>query len=136
MTEVTLSTVVPGTCITTADSLPWTELDSRDGQVRTKFFGESQELGPWILLVEFAPGYHEPPHWHDHDTIYIPTRGAMVIGPEGPVGVGDVRWVRAGTFYGPEAAADEGCEFWLIAYGPPGYHDGPPTATERAALAR
>jgi len=46
----------------------------------------------------------------------------MNIGQEGWVRVGDVRWVRAGTYYRPEAAGDEGCEFWLIAYGPPGYH--------------
>lgn len=132
MTGVTLSSAVPGTCIATADAMAWSVLDNRGGQVRTKFFGESQDKGPWILLVWFAPGYAEPPHWHDHDTIYIPTRGAMVIGAEGPVRVGDVRWVRAGTYYGPEAAADEGCEFWLISHGPPGYHDRPPTGDELA----
>ena len=128
------SQLVPGTFIGAAADLPWTEVADRGGQVRTRFFGESREVGPWITQVWFAPGYSEPPHWHDFDTVYLPTKGAMSIGAEGVVGVGDVRWVRAGTFYGPEAAGEEGCEFWLIAYGPPDLHRAPPTDADRAAL--
>lgn len=123
---VRVSTIVPGTCISRADDVPWEVVADRDGKVRSKFFGEDPEKGPWILLVSFDPGYSEPPHWHDFDTVYIPTRGSMRIGEEGIVGVGDIRWVRAGTYYGPEAAGREGCEFWLIAYGPPGLHTEPP----------
>lgn len=121
-----MSSIVPGTYVGHLDDMDWQEVPDRDGQVRIKFFGENEEKGPWVMHVWFAPGYHEPPHWHDFDTIYIPTKGEMVIGAEGRVGVGDIRWVRAGTFYGPEAASDAGCEFWLIAYGPPAYHNEPP----------
>ena len=116
---------LPGTFIGDPRGRPWTEVPDRAGRVRVKFMGEDRERGPWITLVSFDPGYSEPPHRHDFDTIYIPTRGTMSIGEEGRVGVGQVRWVRAGTFYGPEAAGDQGCEFWLIAYGPPGYHREP-----------
>jgi len=118
----------PRTHIGRPDDLPWVEVADRGGRVQVKFHGEDREVGPWVMQIRFAPGYHEPPHWHDHDTVYIPTRGAMNIGQEGWVRVGDVRWVRAGTYYGPEAAGDEGCEFWLIAYGPPGYHADPPAS--------
>jgi len=134
MDGVRPSQTVPGTYIGAAGDIPWRDVDGRGGKVRVKFFGESPEARPWVMLVWFAPGYSEPSHWHDHDTVYIPTRGAMSIGPEGPVRVGDVRWVRAGTYYGPEAASDEGCEFWLIASGPPGHHPAPPTKAELAAL--
>jgi len=135
MDGVQPSSVVPGTYIGALADRPWQEVAGRSGKVRTKSFAESPEKGPWVLHVWFAPGYHEPAHWHDFDTIYIPTRGAMSIGAEGLVGVGDVRWVRAGTYYGPEAATDQGCEFWLIASGPPGHHPQPPTPAELAALA-
>jgi len=127
---VDVSKMVPGTFIGSIEDIPWQEVPDRDGQVRIKFFGENNETGPWVLLTWFAPGYSEPHHWHDHDTIYIPTRGSMIIGEEGVLGVGDIRWVRAGTYYGPEAAGDEGCEFWLIAYGEPGYHRQPPAQVD------
>ena len=136
MDGVRLSGVVPGTAITALEAVPWEDVDGRGGQVKLKFFGESREKGPWVMLVWFAPGYQEPSHWHDHDTIYIPTRGAMSIGPEGLVRVGEIRWVRAGTYYGPEAASEEGVEFWLISYGPPGHHPASPTPAELAALGR
>jgi hypothetical protein len=47
--------------------------------------------------------------------------GEMSVGDEGAFGAGDVRWVRAGTFYGPEVAGADGCELLLISSGgPPG----------------
>ena len=36
---------------------------------------------------------------------------------EGSFHVGDIRWVKAGTVYGPEWAGPEGCEVFLIAAG-------------------
>ena len=119
----------PRTHISRPGDAPWREPEGRDGQVRAQFHGLDNEAGPWVMRIQFEPGYSEPAHWHEHDTIYIPTRGALIIEGEGRVGVGDVRWVRAGTYYGPEAASDEGCEFWLIACGPPGYHSEPPNPT-------
>lgn len=116
------STIVPGTYIGSPDDIPWRELEGRNGQAQVKFFGESRETGPWVSLVSFAPGYSEPPHWHEFDTVYIPIKGAMTIGSEGEMRAGQVRWVRAGTYYGPETATGEGCEFWLISAGFPALH--------------
>lgn len=117
-----LAALSPATFIGSPDAIEWTELEGRDGQIRTKFFGENREVGPWVLLVSFAPGYSEPAHWHDFDTVYIPVKGEMIIEGEGVLRAGDVRWVRGGTYYGPETAGAEGCEFWLVGYGPPGLH--------------
>ena len=36
---------------------------------------------------------------------------------EGTYEVGDIRWVKAGTAYGPEAAGPEGCDVMLIGAG-------------------
>jgi hypothetical protein len=41
-----------------------------------------------------------------------------------------VRWVRAGTFYGPETAGPDGCEFILIGAGNPTMHYEPRVETD------
>lgn len=125
---VLASTTIPGTYIGSPDDIPWRDVEGRSGQVRSKFFGESPETGPWVYLISFAPGYSEPAHWHDFDTVYVPIKGSMTIGAEGRLEAGQVRWVRAGTYYGPEAAEQDGCDFWLIAAGHPGLHYEPPNA--------
>jgi len=38
----------------------------------------------------------------------------LTVGAEGVYRVGDIRWVRAGTYYGPEVAGPDGCEFILV----------------------
>lgn len=123
---VLASAIVPGTYIGSPENVPEREVEGRNGQVRSRFFGESIENGPWVFLISFAPGYSEPPHWHDFDTVYVPVKGGMTIGAEGLLEAGQVRWVRGGTYYGPEAAGEDGCQFWLIAAGPPGLHYDPP----------
>lgn len=94
--------------------------------VAMKFLGENLETGPYVLQVRHAPNYVEPKHWHEADTIYIFTAGEMIVGGEGSYRPGDVRWVRAGTYYGPETAGPDGCEFFLIGAGIPMMHFEPP----------
>ena len=85
------------------------------------FLGEDMETGPWLLHVRLEAGTSIPAHWHTSDTIYVITMGEMSVGDEGAYRTGDVRWVRAGTFYGPEVAGADGCELLLISSGgPPG----------------
>ena len=85
------------------------------------FLGEDMETGPWLLRIRLEPGTSVPPHWHTCDTIYVVTSGDMSVGDEGAFRACDVRWVRAGTFYGPEVAGADGCELLLISSGgPPG----------------
>ena len=98
--------------------------------VAMKFLGESLEAGPYVLQVRHAPDYVEPKHWHEADTVYIFTAGEMRVGDEGAYLPGDVRWVRARTFYGPETAGPDGCEFFLIGAGNPMMHYEPPDAQE------
>jgi hypothetical protein len=99
------------------ESVPWVDLP-RSGS-RMRHLGESVELGPWIVQLQFDPDHEVPAHWHKCDTIYIINEGSISFGPDGS-GVdrlyraGDIRWVRAGHFYGPEKAGPEGCVFTLI----------------------
>ena len=96
----------------TLTDVPWQVLDTRDG-VSVKPLGESSDAGPPVMQVRFEPNYVEPPHWHKVDTLYVITAGELSVGAEGVYRVGDVRWVRAGTYYGPEEAGPDGCEFLL-----------------------
>jgi quercetin dioxygenase-like cupin family protein len=98
------------------DSVPWQEVEDRPG-VRQRFLGDNPDDGPWVVQVHFEPHAKGRPHWHAVDTVYFVTQGSMSFGAERDCVAGDVRWVRAGYFYGPEAAGAEGCEFFLVGYG-------------------
>ena len=92
--------------------VPWQPQPGYDG-VFVRLLGESVEAGPPVMHIRFVANYVEPPHWHGLDTLYVITAGELTVGSEGVYRVGDIRWVRAGTFYGPEVAGPEGCEFVL-----------------------
>jgi hypothetical protein len=70
-----------------------------------------------VLTFTFPPNYVGKVHWHPADTVYVVRRGRFIVEGEGTYEVGDLRWVKAGTVYGPEAAGPEGCEVMLIAAG-------------------
>jgi anti-sigma factor ChrR (cupin superfamily) len=73
---------------------------------------------PWMTCVKFPPHHVVASHWHASDAFYIVTAGEMTVGTEGLYRVGDLRWVSAGTFYGPETMGPDGCTFLLIGNGP------------------
>ena len=112
----------------TLAQLPWEAVDGYPG-VKWRFLGESQEDGPWIMHIQHSPGYVEKKHWHEADTVYVFTDGEMVVDGEGTYRPGDVRWVRAGTYYGPETAGPDGCEFLLISYGLAAMHYEAPSSS-------
>ena len=112
---------------TALDDLPWTEPPGERRGVRIKFLGESFERGPWVTLVEQVPGYVEPPHWHEGDTVYIVRRGELSVPGEGIFRAGDVRRVQRGVFYGPEVAGPEGVQIWLVSNARPLLHYEAPT---------
>jgi hypothetical protein len=114
---------------TTLDEMEWQPVEGFP-DVWMKFLGESLEDGPWVMQVRHGPNYVEAQHWHEADTFYIFTAGEMRVGGEGTYAPGDVRWVRAGTFYGPETAGPDGCEFILIGAGNPMMHYEPPVETD------
>jgi hypothetical protein len=93
--------------------------DHMTEQIKVKFMGESWETGPWIVANLFPPNVKAGEHSHNFDTVYVITKGTLNFNDGlGWLSVGDVRWVRAGTTYGPEEAGPEGCEFILISQGP------------------
>ena len=69
------------------------------------------------LIFTFPPNYVGKVHWHPADTLYVIRKGTFMVEGEGTYNVGDIRWVKQGTPYGPEAAGPEGCEVRLIAAG-------------------
>ena len=77
--------------------------------------GEDSELA--VLIFTFPPHYVGKVHWHPADTVYVVRRGQFIVEGEGTFEVGDIRWVKAGTPYGPESAGAEGCDVMLIAAG-------------------
>jgi len=91
----------------------------------------SDECDHVVMTFEFPPHYAGVVHSHPHDTVYIVRRGQFIVDGEGTFEVGDMRWVKAGTPYGPERAGPDGCEVILITWGsfPPenGDPDNPPT---------
>ncbi|WP_040482049.1 cupin domain-containing protein [Luminiphilus syltensis] len=87
--------------------------------IKVKFMGENWEKGPWIVANLFPPNVKAGEHSHNFDTVYLITKGSLNFNDGlGWFSPGDVRWVRAGTIYGPEEAGPEGCEFILISQGP------------------
>jgi hypothetical protein len=93
--------------------------DHMSDKVLVKFMGENWERGPWIVVNQFPPNCRANTHAHNHDTVYVITKGSMTFNDgSGWYGPGEVRWVRADTWYGPEEAGADGCEFVLISQGP------------------
>lgn len=77
----------------------------------------SDECDYVVMTFEFPPHYAGVVHWHPEDTLYIVRRGEFIVDGEGTFLPGDLRWVKAGTSYGPERAGAEGCEVILITKG-------------------
>jgi hypothetical protein len=70
-----------------------------------------------VLVFRFPPNHLSPVHWHPADTVYVVRSGEFIVDGEGSFHPGDMRWVKAGTVYGPERSGGDGCEVMLIASG-------------------
>ena len=70
-----------------------------------------------VMTFAFPPHYAGVVHSHPQDTVYVVRRGQFIVEGEGTFEVGDMRWVKANTPYGPERAGPEGCEVLLITTG-------------------
>ena len=81
----------------------------------TPLTGEGCDLA--VLNFTLPPNFVGKIHWHPADTVYVVRRGQFTVEGEGTYEVGDLRWVKAGTVYGPEGAGPEGCEVMLMAAG-------------------
>ena len=69
------------------------------------------------LIFTLPPNHVGIRHSHPADTVYVVRKGEFIVEGEGTYGVGDIRWVKAGTPYGPEIGGPQGCEVMLIAAG-------------------
>ena len=119
------SALLPERTAVTLDALPWeTFLDAagRDQGVRFKWIVDPA-LGKNCMLLRLPPNHRAPGHWHDSDSLYLVTRGELVIEGEGSFFAGQVRWVRGGFAYGAEGAGPSGCEMFYFSLGPYGRHD-------------
>lgn len=117
----------------TLDDIDWQPVEGFPN-VWMRFLGENLDEGPWVLHVKHGPNYVENRHWHEADTVYVFTAGEMIVDGEGSYRPGDVRWVRAHHFYGPERAGPGGCEFLLVGAGNPMMHYEPPNEAERLSV--
>lgn len=102
--------------ISVDEAHPAVRADGSHGQVElVPLTGDACDLT--LLVFRMPPGYVGTRHSHEADTVYIVRRGVLHVEGEGSFGVGDIRWVKAGTVYGPERAGPEGCEVFLVAAG-------------------
>ncbi len=70
--------------------------------------GLDPEGGTGVLVVEYEPGCKVDVHYHDCDYCSIVVEGSIEISHVIHK-VGEMRFVKAGTVYGPLIAGPEGC---------------------------
>ena len=100
-----------------ADALPAT-CTSPDGATEIELVPlTSNDCDLSVVLFRFPPNYRGELHSHPSDTVYVIRQGQFLVEGEGTYDVGDIRWVKAGTPYGPEGAGPDGCEVLLIGTG-------------------
>jgi quercetin dioxygenase-like cupin family protein len=108
--------LAPRTVIHIGDALPAERVDGQATPISLRpLTGETCDLT--VLTFTFPPGYVGKVHWHPTDTVYVVRRGQFIVEGEGTYEEGDIRWVKSGTAYGPEAAGPDGCEVLLIGAG-------------------
>ena len=100
------------------DAFSWQNFDDPAGRptqpVQVLMEGELS-----VLRTRFEPDFTAADHWHDFDTWYFITEGAMRFGHEGVYSKGQVRQVSGGYSYGPEEPESQGVEFVLVSVGGP-----------------
>ena len=104
----------PRTVIHIADALP-AEREGDSAITLQPLTGPGCDIT--VLIFTFPPNYVGRVHSHPTDTVYVIRRGEFIVEGEGTYVEGDIRWVKSGTPYGPEAAGPDGCEVMLIGAG-------------------
>lgn len=73
-----------------------------------EYLGADPENGTLVLVVHYEPGCEVGVHHHECDYCSIIVEGTINISHV-DYGVGHMRFVKAGTVYGPLIAGPEGC---------------------------
>ena len=86
-----------------------------------------QAQDPWIVEARHPATSVSPAHYHPSDVIYLYTGGSVSMSAEpGQIGearqptsyrAGDLRFVKAGTVYGPETTGPDGSQFYTFTFG-------------------
>ena len=92
--------------VTWRDPGEWTQGEGL--QYVMERIGLEPEGGTGVLVVKYDPGCKVEVHYHDCDYCSIVVEGSIEISHV-MHGVGDMRFVKAGTVYGPLIAGPEGC---------------------------
>jgi hypothetical protein len=109
--------LAPRTVIHIDDALPAERTEGSPASAITLQPLTGADCDLTVLIFTFPPNYVGKVHWHPTDTVYVIRRGEFIVEGEGTFVEGDIRWVKAGTAYGPEAAGPEGCDVMLIGAG-------------------
>jgi hypothetical protein len=95
--------------VTWAEPGAWNE--SPDESLRYARFAlgvDENGAATTILVVKYAPGARIEPHYHGSDYCSIVVEGSIEVTRRNHE-VGSMRFVNAGTTYGPLVAGPEGC---------------------------
>lgn len=86
-----------------------------------------REQDPWIVEARHPATSVSPAHYHPFDVVYLYRGGSLSMDAEpGQVGVerrptmyeaGELRFVKAGTVYGPETTGTDGSLFYTFTFG-------------------
>jgi len=109
------------------DSVAWESFEEGLADETTTDVRWLQAHDPWIVEAKHPPASVSPAHYHPFDVVYLYTGGSVSMSAEpGQVGAarqstsyraGDVRFVKAGTVYGPETTGPNGSRFYTFTFG-------------------
>lgn len=92
--------------------LSWKSSEAWQQGEKLRYFreriGVDSENATLILVVDYEPGCVVGVHYHDCDYCSIILEGSINISHV-DYGVGHMRFIKAGTVYGPLIAGPEGC---------------------------
>jgi hypothetical protein len=109
------------------DSVAWEGFEEGLANETTTDVRWLQARDPWIVEARHPAASVSPAHYHPFDVVYLYTGGSVSMAAEpGQVGAairstsyraGDLRFVKAGTVYGPETTGPDGSQFYTFTFG-------------------
>ena len=109
------------------DSVTWEGFDEGLADETTTDVRWLHVHDPWIVEARHPAASVSPAHYHPFDVVYLYTGGSVSMAAEpGQLGAakqpttytaGDLRFVKAGTVYGPETTGPDGSLFYTFTFG-------------------
>mgnify|MGYP000927461872 FL=1 len=111
------------------DSVEWEGFDEGLADETTTDVRWLHVRDPWIVEARHPATSVSPAHYHPFDVVYLYTAGSVSMAsepgqPEAGIQpttytAGDLRFVKAGTVYGPETTGPDGSLFYTFTLGLP-----------------